>query len=30
LHRLPQWHVPIHIHIQWCAWCSENVADNEG
>ena len=29
-YRLPQWHVPIHVHAQWCAWCSENVADEEG
>jgi len=24
---LPQWSVPIHVHMQWCKWCSENVED---
>ena len=27
--NIPQWQVPIHIHMQWCGWCSENVADKE-
>ena len=27
--KIPQWQVPIHIHAQWCEWCSENVSDME-
>jgi hypothetical protein len=22
---IPQYQVPIPVHAQWCAWCSENV-----
>jgi hypothetical protein len=21
--KMPRWHVPIPIHMQWCSWCSE-------
>jgi hypothetical protein len=21
--------VPLHLHAQWCAWCDENVSDEE-
>lgn len=27
--KIPQWEVPIHIHAQWCAWCGENVDDDQ-
>lgn len=20
---IPEWFVPIHVHMQWCEWCSE-------
>lgn len=23
----PTYYVPLHIHKQWCDWCSENVKD---
>lgn len=25
--RIPQWQVPVPVHAQWCAWCSENVEE---
>lgn len=24
---MPQYFVPMPLHIQWCEWCSENVPD---
>lgn len=24
---VPEWFVPLPVHIQWCEWCSENVSD---
>lgn len=24
---IPKYHVPTWAHMQWCEWCSENVAD---
>jgi hypothetical protein len=27
--RVATYEVPLPIHIQWCAWCDENVADEE-
>ena len=27
--KLPVYEVPLPIHIQWCAWCAENVSDEE-
>lgn len=26
---VPEWFVPLPIHMQWCEWCSEQP-DNEG
>ncbi len=26
-YSIPQYHVPIWAHMQWCQWCSENVTD---
>jgi hypothetical protein len=26
---VPEWFVPLHIHAQWCEWCSENVTDDD-
>ncbi len=23
------WEVPVWVHIQWCAWCSEHYPDSE-
>jgi hypothetical protein len=28
-HRAAAYYVPIHVHIQWCQWCSENVTEEE-
>lgn len=25
--ELPEFEVPIPVHMQWCEWCSENVQD---
>lgn len=25
---IKRYHVPLTLHIQWCAWCSENVGDD--
>lgn len=25
--RLPDYQVPLPVHIQWCQWCDENVTD---
>ena len=27
--QLPEYQQPIHIHMQWCKWCSENISDEE-
>lgn len=27
--KVPVYEVPTPIHIQWCAWCAENVEDAE-
>lgn len=27
--ELPCFEVPLHIHMQWCEWCSENFTENE-
>lgn len=27
--KIPVYEVPLHIHYQWCQWCSENVPDDE-
>lgn len=27
--KVPVYEVPIHAHMQWCAWCAENVSDKE-
>ena len=27
-YNIARWDVPIHIHAQWCAWCSENLEDD--
>lgn len=24
-----RYRVPIHVHVQWCAWCSRNVKDED-
>ena len=24
---IPQYAVPINVHMQWCEWCAENVTD---
>ena len=26
---IPQYQQPILVHMQWCAWCSENISDEE-
>lgn len=26
---VPDYYVPLHIHAQWCEWCSENVKDEK-
>lgn len=26
---VPDPHVPYHIHAEWCAWCGENVTDED-
>lgn len=25
---IKRYHVPLALHIQWCAWCSENIGDD--
>ena len=25
---IKRYHVPLGLHMQWCAWCSENVGDD--
>jgi len=27
--RITRWEVPVHIHIQWCAWCAEQPDEDE-
>ena len=27
---IKRYHVPLPLHMQWCAWCSENVDDDSG
>ena len=27
--RIRRHYMPIHVHIQWCAWCSERVERGE-
>lgn len=30
VYHIPSFHVPLHIHAQWCEWCSEQTdADND-
>lgn len=27
VYEIPKYFVPLPIHAQWCAWCSENVKE---
>lgn len=27
--KIPNFRVPIHVHAQWCAWCSEQEENKE-
>jgi hypothetical protein len=27
--EIPEYEVPLPIHMQWCKWCDENVTDAE-
>lgn len=26
---VPEWFVPIHAHLQWCQWCSEQPENHD-
>ena len=29
IYSFKRYHVPTDVHMQWCAWCDENVTDAE-
>jgi hypothetical protein len=29
VYHIPQFHVPLHIHMQWCQWCSEQPENKQ-